>query len=241
MANLFQTNKQGSEENWISVSDLMAGLMMVFLFIAVIYAKDANHRAQNVTEIVTEWQDTELEIYSALNNEFEEDLKNWNAEIDKETLTIRFVAPEVLFKSGSAELEEQFKTILDDFMPRYISLLGEHFLPQISEIRIEGHTSSEWNSSADLTEAFVHNMELSQERTRAVLSYSLGIHSLESYRPWMRNTVSANGLSSARTILVNGAEDKQKSRRVEFTIRTKTKEALFRILERVAPAIERRL
>ena len=58
--------RSDSGESWISVSDLMAGLMMVFLFIAVIYAKDANQRAQNVTEIVNEWQDTELAIYEAL-------------------------------------------------------------------------------------------------------------------------------------------------------------------------------
>ena len=32
--------RRDGEESWISVSDLMAGLMMVFLFLAVIYAMD---------------------------------------------------------------------------------------------------------------------------------------------------------------------------------------------------------
>jgi hypothetical protein len=75
MRPLFPPKSDGGE-SWISVSDLMAGLMMVFLFIAVIYAKDANQRAQNVTEIVTEWQDSELAIYEALEREFRKDLTN---------------------------------------------------------------------------------------------------------------------------------------------------------------------
>ena len=53
----------------ISVSDLMAGLMMVFLFIAVIMQR-MQSAAQNVTEIVNEWQDTELAIYEALEENF---------------------------------------------------------------------------------------------------------------------------------------------------------------------------
>ena len=59
--------------------------------------------------------------------------------------------------------------------------------------------------------------------------------------PWMRKTVSANGLSSARTIEVDDLEDRNASRRVEFTIRTKTKEALFKILDRIAPAVEKKI
>ena len=241
MNNFLTSKKAGGEEGWISVSDLMAGLMMVFLFLAVIYAKDANQRAQNVTEIVTEWQDIELEIYSALAKEFEDDLPKWNAEIEKDSLTIRFLSPEVLFEKGKSELQKRFEQILADFMPRYIGLLNRRFSGVIKEVRIEGHTSSEWSNGTDRTEAFIRNMKLSQERTRAVLNYSLGLAELTELRPWMRKTVSANGLSSARLVKRNNVEDKELSRRVEFTIRTKTKEALFRILDKIAPAIQKKI
>lgn len=241
MSNVFASRQVEAGEGWISVSDLMAGLMMVFLFIAVIYAKDANQRASNVTEIVTEWQDSELAIYSALQKEFESDLRKWNAEIEKETLTIRFLSPEVLFHRGSSELEQRFQEILLDFMPRYIELLHNKFKDEIVEVRIEGHTSSEWSNGTHETEAFILNMKLSQERTRTVLSFSMGIQGLEKLNPWMRKTVSANGLSSARLIMKNEIENRERSRRVEFTIRTKTKEALFKILDKVAPAIEKKI
>ena len=55
----------------------------------------------------------------------------------------------------------------------------------------------------------------------------------------MVKRVGAHGLSSARPIEVNGREDKKRSRRVEFAIKTKTKEAMFRILERISPAVEK--
>ena len=243
MSQLQRKARKSDDESWISVSDLMAGLMMVFLFIAVIYAKDADNRAQNVKEIVTEWQASEREIYKALEQEFRDDLRKWQASIQKETLTIRFASPEILFARGSDKITPEFAAILNDFIPRYIDLLYSQFKDQIQEVRIEGHTSSEWQLDSSETEAFIGNMELSQRRTRSVLEHALAIPKLDrkTQIPWMRATVSANGLSSARLIFQDDVEDREASRRVEFTIRTKTKEALFKILERISPAIERQI
>ena len=58
----------------------MAGLM-VFLFIAIIYAKDADATTA-VTEVVTEWQQLEEDIYNAW-KVVGKDLEKWNAEIEK--------------------------------------------------------------------------------------------------------------------------------------------------------------
>lgn len=239
MSQIVFSSKSDGDEQWISVSDLMAGLMMVFLFIAVIYAKDADSRAKNVTEIVNEWQDSELEIYRALEREFKDDLPKWNAEIDRSSLTIRFLSPEILFKSGQAELTDEFKSVLNDFMPRYIELLISRFDTKIDEVRIEGHTSSEWSSTVSDSEAFIKNMQLSQARTRTVLEYSINMPQTRYFTPWMVKRVGAHGLSSARLITKDGVEDKKRSRRVEFTIKTKTKEAMFRIINRISPAVEK--
>lgn len=233
------TNRASNDDQWVSVADLMAGLMMVFLFIAVIYAKDANQRASNVTEIVTEWQDAEMEIYRALEREFRDDLPIWNAEIERASLTIRFLSPEILFKTGKADISDHFKQVLDDFMPRYINLLISKFDTKIDEVRIEGHTSSEWSQSVNTANAFINNMKLSQARTRIVLEYTINLPEMQYFTPWVIKKVSANGLSSARLITENGVENKKRSRRVEFTIKTKTKEAMFQILEKVSPAIEK--
>ena len=145
----------------------------------------------------------------------------------------------ILFDSGKAALKSQFKLILDDFMPRYIDLIVTRFYDKVDEVRIEGHTSSEYGESSKL-DAFTKNMELSQDRTRAVLEYSLNIENLRYLRPWIYKNVSANGLSSARLILQeDGAENKILSRRVDFKIRTKSKEALFNVIEKIAPEVEK--
>ena len=232
-------NKAQEDDNWISVSDLMAGLMMVFLFILIIYAKTADERLQNAQEIVVEWRDSELAIYEALIDEFESDLKDWEAIIEKETLTIRFQSPRILFETGKADLSPRFKQILDDFMPRYIDLLASNFSGVIEEVRIEGHTSSEWKNSSEL-EAFTYNMKLSQDRTRSVLDYSINLQDVRQHTQWMIKTVSANGLSSARTVVNKntGLEDRDLSKRVEFKVKTKAQEALFTIIEKIAPEVK---
>lgn len=235
---LFQRQSE-QNESWIAVSDLMAGLMMVFLLIAVIYARDAGERGQDITGMLVDWQDTEMEICNALEEEFKYDLPKWNAKIECETLTIRFRSPDILFETGKAELTPQFRSILDDFMPRYLDLLHSRFRKPIQEIRIEGHTSSEWLGATTRKQAFILNMALSQARTRAVLDHTLQIESILSLTPWITKTVSANGLSSARLVMRDGEENKVRSRRVEFAIRTRSKEALVNILREVAPPVIR--
>lgn len=231
--------KETDEGSWVSVSDLMAGLMMVFLFILILYARNADERLESAKDIVVEWRNSESEIYEALFAEFEDDLDAWDAEIDKKTLTVRFRSPDILFDTGKATLKPKFKEILDDFLPRYLDLIVNRFYNKVDEVRIEGHTSSEWKQSSTL-EAFTKNMKLSQDRTRAVLEYSLNIEDLNHLQPWIYKNVSANGLSSARLILeTDGTENRTLSKRVDFKIRTKSKEALFSVIEKIAPDVER--
>lgn len=229
--------KKNEDEAWLSVSDLMAGLMMVFLFISIIYSRDAAKRENNVTEVVYEWQQNEAQILAALIKEFEKDLVKWNAEIKKRTLTIRFKSPEVLFEQGKSNIKENFKEILNDFMPRFLLLLNTEFKDNIAEVRIEGHTSSDWRGKEG-KEAFIKNMELSQARTRTVMNYTLRMPELNRISGWMTKTISANGLSSSKLIPMSEEgpfiENKEASRRVDFAVRTKTKEALFNILEKLS-------
>ena len=84
-------------------------------------------------------------------------------------------------------------------------------------------------------------MALSQARTRSVLNYSLAIPELKN-KQLDPQTVSANGLSSARIIYdASGKENSELSRRVEFSVRTKTREALKGVLEEISPSIENKI
>lgn len=238
MQKVFGAVRTQEDDHWLTVSDLMAGLMVIFLFIAITYIIDALETQETVREIAKAWQENQIEIYEALKEEFEEDFDKWNAEIEKDTLIIRFNNPDVLFEQGRTTLNGYFEGILSDFCPRYLDVLIT-FRKSIDEVRIEGHTSSEWNfvnSKSDT--AYFGNMQLSQGRTRSVLQYCLGLdYSERSWlKEWARTTITANGLSSSRLIKREGKEDASKSRRVEFRIQTKTKEEIIKILNTLGRA-----
>lgn len=233
MNSLFGRSDAGEDSEWLSVSDLMAGLMVIFLFIAVIFIRPIQEQNERIREIAATWQQNEEEIYLALLKEFRDDLGHWNAELQKETLLIRFKSPDVLFERGKSQLRYRFSGILDDFFPRYAAVLAR-FRGSIEEVRIEGHTSSIWNRSASADDAYFRNMALSQTRTRAVLRYVLNLEDVAAERPWLQPLVTANGLSSSRPVLnAAGIEDREGSRRVEFRIRTTAKTEIVRILETI--------
>ncbi len=225
-----KANKQTSE-HWVSLSDLMAGLMMVFLFISVAYMRYVQIERNKIKEVAVAYQNTQVALYNALDAEFTDDLPKWDAEIDKNTLEFRFKSPEVLFSNGSDVLKQNFKSILDDFFPRYMKVLNS-FRSDITEIRIEGHTSSDWIGAASSDIAYFRNMELSQGRTRAVLEYIYGMNSVAEHRSWVKQAFSAVGYSSAHPVLDgNGHEDSERSRRVTFKVLTNAELQIRRIIQ----------
>jgi outer membrane protein OmpA-like peptidoglycan-associated protein len=227
---IFSSSLRSDDGHWISVSDLMSGLMIIFLFIAITYIRPVQTERDTVREIAVTFQEEEEALYEALHTEFKSDLPKWGAKLDRETLSVKFTAPEILFDTAQATIKEQFKVILADFFPRYTNILWQ-FRKNIAEVRIEGHTSSEWSGAKSLDEAYFHNMQLSQGRTRRVLAFGLSLSGAAPYKKWLIRKVTANGLSSSQVIVVAGRENKELSRRVEFRVRTNAKQQIFRILE----------
>ena len=227
--------KNETESEWVSISDLMSVLMIIFLFIAISYMHNVQQNQLNIKKVAVAYQELQTDLYIELWEEFKADLLNWKAVIEKETLTIRFEEPEVLFAIGSSELSEKFQIILDDFFPRYVRIISsDKYKNNIEEIRIEGHTSSEWSGESEEMEAYFNNMRLSQNRTRSVLKYCLELIQEPIILTWSLQHVTANGLSSSRLIKNNeGLEDEQKSRRVEFRTKTNAEKKVVEIIERM--------
>lgn len=212
----------------------MSGLMMLFLLIAIAYMLNVAEGQRKVKKIAVAYQEIQLSLYDKLMAEFESDLPKWKAQIDKKTLAIQFMEPDVLFASGRAEINAHFKDILNDFFPRYIKIIfSKEFRDSIDEIRIEGHTSSEWGSGdVSRDEAYFNNMALSQERTRSVLNYCYHLDSVSEYKKLMRTYITANGLSSSQPVLFeDGTENVRLSRRVEFRTRTNADQKIVQILD----------
>ncbi|MBY5946831.1 flagellar motor protein MotB [Photobacterium rosenbergii] len=218
-------------DHWMSVSDLMAGLMMVFLFVSISLMRDAMIERDKIKEVAVTYQKNQQAIYNALLDEFEQDLDQWGAEIDRDDLSFNFKSPDVLFANGRSDLTAEFEVILDDFFPRYLGVM-EGFKSSIQEIRIEGHTSSRWNHGSSDEEAYFNNMRLSQSRTRAVLQYAVEIPSVRMNQyDWVKGHVAAVGYSSSKLVLkADGTEDENKSRRVSFRVLTNADTQIRKIL-----------
>jgi outer membrane protein OmpA-like peptidoglycan-associated protein len=208
-------------EHWLTVSDLMAGLMMVFLFIAIAFMRHVSIERDKIKDVAVAYQQNQVAIFDALNEEFQNDLLRWKASIDEETLAFHFNSPEVLFATGESSLNPEFEEILSNFIPRYLEVL-EAYKESIDEVRIEGHTSSEWGIGTHADDAYFFNMTLSQNRTRSVLNYSYLLSNLSSQqRMWVKSSFAAVGLASSRLKLnADGSENKEKSRRVSFRVMT---------------------
>ena len=242
LGNLFGSKDQENEEYWVSISDVMAGLMVIFLFIAISYMLHVRlqedqiivHKNE-VERLLNAYKNLQDALYEEVRAEFEgSDTKKrqfrtvWRGYLDRET--IRFKKP---FRQGDDTVPTAFKNVLYNFFPRYIAILTKpEYRNEIAEIRIEGHTSSEWFNAVGVDVAYYNNMELSQDRARNVLQYVLEIKhpKITGNKEWIKKYLTANGLSSSKLIFdPNENQNKEASRRVEFRVVTKSEKLIDEI------------
>ena len=84
-----------NEEHWIAVSDLMSGLMIVFLLISVMYLVIVEQKNEEIEQVVVLYEDLREELYQDLMTEFATDLPRWGAQLD-EDLRLRFTDTDLL-------------------------------------------------------------------------------------------------------------------------------------------------
>jgi len=234
--------KAKQDNYWIVLADLMTILMVIFLFIAVTNIKKVNDAKKKRDQIISDYNESKVSLIKELNAEFKEDFKKtkWNAVLDSTDLSIKFIDERILFDNDKSDLKPEFKDILADFFPRYLKIIMKpKYTNKIAEVRVEGHTSP--------IGEYIHNLELSQDRTRNViaylrtLSYYQNQNSIEKER--LQYWLTANGLSYGRTLDINGnlthknklhvKPDNLKCRRVEFKIVTTTDEIINKQIQQL--------
>ena len=181
-----------------------------------------------------EYQNIKAQLYDELYEEFKDKLNEWHASIDRETLSIRFKEPEMMFDEGKSDLKPRYREILDYFFPKYISVLlrkshvcSDSYLcmnneqykykDHIVEIRIEGHTNSNSpagsscqalsNGSPSRNCGYYFNMELSQDRAMNVLKYCMDMMQDREENGWLIKVFTANGMSYSHLICPEGKEN----------------------------------
>lgn len=159
-------------------------------------------------------------LYDALMKEFQNDFEVWDAELTKKDLIFRFNNPIAIFEVNESDLQDEFEVILNDFFPRYVKII-EQYKQKIKEIRIEGHSSSEYVGAKTQASKDILNERLSKKRAIKVRDYAIlnTLHETNINTQWVDNTFKAYGMSSKNLILnPDGSENKEASRRVEFRI-----------------------
>ena len=72
------------EGHWVAVSDLMAGLMMVFLLISIVFMINVELQRKKITDVAILYDHLRTQLYQDLLAEFEPDLKSWGAELQED-------------------------------------------------------------------------------------------------------------------------------------------------------------
>ncbi len=136
---------------WLSIGDLMSGLMLFFalLFVSVL-AKLQEAQEQTI--------DTRTAVITALAEALEENDLSVEAADNGEIV----FAEEMLFDAGSAALTEQGADLLARLAPVYadVILSDPAFDAEVSRVVLEGHTSSEGGE--------LYNLDLSLRRASSV-------------------------------------------------------------------------
>jgi outer membrane protein OmpA-like peptidoglycan-associated protein len=214
-----QTESYG-EGHWLSVTDLMAGLMVIFLLISVALMNRTDIEKRAIERVAVKISEKQLEIHRALAEEFREDFKRWEIKFSEQRpLIIDFNAARYKFETGESELPETLKEVLTEFFPRYLDVL-EMYDRDIQAIQIEGHTSSEWNDGDASFYAYKMNMGLSQRRSNELFSHVMTLGSvLKKHLYWFQKKLAAIGYGPSKLIYTdNGVEDKERSRRISFRV-----------------------
>jgi len=206
---------------------MMSGLMLIFLFIAIGFMVEMQSQKDEMKDVAISYRDSKANLNEVLYEEFEDDLKKWDAEITKDNAVV-FSSPKVLFEVNRSYINPEFKKVLAEFFPRYVNILtSKEYKDEIKEVRVEGHTSNRWATSSTKKEIYLNNMKLSQSRAYEVLAFCYGLEDevTKDNRLWLEKFFRANGMAFSKL------KTKEKARRVEFTIELKSEDRVYQILK----------
>ncbi|EAK1026512.1 hypothetical protein A7M19_07690 [Campylobacter coli] len=138
-----------------------------------------------------------------------------NITIDQKTGSISLLS-EVLFDKDSYTLKNEAKASLRKILSEYFNAIinDPKILSNIENIIIEGHTDSDGS--------YIYNLDLSQKRAYEVMNFIYTFY--KDIR--LQKLLMASGRSFSDPVLVNGVEDKDKSRRIEIKFSIKNDNAL---------------
>lgn len=218
-------SNQSSDGNenvfWVTMSDLLLGLVVVFLVLFVFAITGFTQNKINEKE-------TQYEVTEKIAQELQKN--NIKVDVDKFSGTIKISDLE-LFELNSWELSPKGKAFMSKFVPVYLDSImkDKQVRDGISQIVIEGHTDSQTFAGAkSVEEKYYKNMDLSLKRASSVAQYIIysNYKGKDLYEKDLFKLFVVSGKGPSEPVIVNGKEDFAKSRRVELKLMFKDKDIL---------------
>lgn len=212
--------KEEPESFWVSYSDLISGLLLIFALSTVAMMAGVSQGFAKPMEITRKWHKTiqELSADPALKS-----IKG--VSINKETGALAISNDDLQFRFNDARLGDQGMALLRDVVPKYLKIVRSK--PEldafIEYIEIAGHT--------DRRDATGANPQVSRNRAASVYNFLIADPAMEEHREFLKQNTITVGFADIRypTKDVCPYDECEKARRVEITIRFKSAEVLGEI------------
>lgn len=210
MASEQSEEDQTGDTEWLSISDLMSGLLLIFALLVVVTLLQLKTTQE-------ESQNKRIVVIQALQKQF--NASGISAEINEETGDITLL-DSVLFGFNEKELKPEGKLFLGQFIPVYSDVIfsDTHISDEITRVIIEGHTSSDG--------AMGYNMQLSLGRANSVYQYintmELDSHKVEFLK---KIQVAGRGPIDAKSDI-----SEESDRKVIFRMQFKSEDAFNEVL-----------
>jgi outer membrane protein OmpA-like peptidoglycan-associated protein len=201
-----------SSDHWMLYSDLMAGLVMMFILFLAVTIVNYHHTLAAKERRINQLLGVQASIARSLERTFRR--SNLHMSIDPRTGAINF-ASDIFFAFDSYQLSPAGEQSLRRFIPEYLSvLLAPRYRRDIAAIIVEGYTDREGS--------YLYNLNLSQERASAVVNYILSssFPNLPD-RVLLQHDLVAEGRSFNDPVYINGVYSPSASRRVVFAFQVK--------------------
>jgi chemotaxis protein MotB len=226
-------SESGENPFWITYSDLLSALVMVFLVLLLAFQALSeenmrelaakNKELESKSEIIelanTELKKTQNEVERVNLNKNAEKMKGLLRELamlegkfpkgtittDSKTGEVR-IDDKILFDTGKAVLKPEGKRILDQVVPEWSAIVTRpEYAEIIKEVVFEGHADAQGVS--DPNENYLQNLALTQNRSVAVARYVFRADNNFEHKEALRSLVSASGRSNVEALKAWRAKD----------------------------------
>lgn len=227
---------------WLSFSDLMAGLLIVFILITVIMVFDLSESTEESDIAKEEYENMHEELkttkkrldnITSINDKIIVLLKKElgdTVEINEDTGAISLKS-DLLFDSGKSTLKKAGREFIKVNMPAFFKVLlsDKDIKDNINAIVIHGFTDDVGNYDSGL--------KLSQDRARTVFQYIIYEPTFSEYAQDLKELVVLSGVSETRLLEQEEEESielwRARNRRVEFQFELKFREIFETIKEQL--------